>query len=136
MSPILCLSVLVALAAAAPLLDVHDSSLVGSEAKEHIRPFEDLHEAAAERKEEHGGSAGKEFDVEDDEKGFYKSKSNKGNKGYKHFDSFHKKGGDKYGHEYHTSTDGKKGDESGGAHYTSGSYQKDDGKGKVMPSKK
>lgn len=118
MTPYLIVTVFLAYAAAAPLLDSNDSQVVGSEVRKHIQPFEDLHVAGTEDL----GHAGKEFDEEDDEKGYYKSKSTKGDKGYKHFDSYHKKGGDKYGHEYHTSTDGKKSDGDGGSHYTSGSY--------------
>lgn len=126
----LCLTVFLVVAAAAPnLLDVNDSAVVGSEVKQHVQPFEDLHEAGTEQRSDDHGNAGKEFDEEDDEKGYYKSKSNKGDKGYKHFDSYHKKGGDKYGHEYHTSTDGKKADGDGGSHYTSSSYSSGDDSG-------
>lgn len=133
MTVFLYVAAFLALTAAAPnILDVNDSAVVGSEVKEHIRPFEDLHEAGTANKEDYGGSAAKEFEVDDDEKGYYKSKSSKGNKGYKHFDSYHKKDGNKYGHEAHSAHGGKKGGGDGGSHYTSASYNQDDGAGKTF----
>lgn len=42
-------------------------------------------------------------DGDGDDSGYYGSSEKKGKDGYKHFDSFHKQDGDKYGYQTHSS---------------------------------
>lgn len=58
--------------------------------------------------------------------GFHTRHENKGSDGYKHFDSFHKKDGDKYGYEKHTAY-GKAKKDYQDADGGSGKYQESDG---------
>lgn len=107
------------------LLDSGDTELVGSNLNKVYAPapFEDLQSEGTGHKAHHG----KGHHADDDDQGYYTSKSKKGDNGYKHFDSYHKKGGDKYGYESHSAYGHAKGGKDGGKHYTSGSYHEVDG---------
>lgn len=41
-------------------------------------------------------------DSKANERGYHRTSEDQGDDGYKHFDSFHKKNSDKYGHEHHS----------------------------------
>ena len=45
---------------------------------------------------------GDKEDSDGDVQGYHKKTQDKGSDGYKHFDSYHKKDGDKYGFEMHS----------------------------------
>lgn len=104
---------------------LEDSELVGSNLNKVYAqaPFEDLQSAGT----GHKGQDGHKGQHDDDDSGYYRSKSTKGDNGYKHFDSYHKKGGDKYGYEKHTAFGKGTGGKDGGSHYTSGKYHEVDG---------
>lgn len=47
-------------------------------------------------------SYGDEENADGDAQGYHKKSEDQGSDGYKHFDSYHKKDGDKYGYETHS----------------------------------
>lgn len=104
------------------MLGSTDSELVGSNLNKVYAPapFEDLQSEGTKHKGHKGHN-------DDDDSGYYTSKSTKGDNGYKHFDSYHKKGGDKYGYEAHSAYGKAKKGKDGGSHHSSGKYEEVDG---------
>ncbi|XP_071442223.1 uncharacterized protein [Hetaerina americana] len=70
----------------------------------------------------HGGGGGGHHG----DQGFFKSKATKGDKGYKAFDSYHKKDGDSYGYEQHSAFGSAKGGKEAAAHQHATTYQEGD----------
>ncbi|KAK4880908.1 hypothetical protein RN001_004227 [Aquatica leii] len=70
----------------------------------------------------------------ENQRGYYKASEDKGSNGYKHYDSFHKKDGDKYGYETHSAFGKALGDETD----SNGKYENTDGqfKDKQVEEKK
>ncbi|XP_046395259.1 transcription factor MafA-like [Ischnura elegans] len=96
---------------------VEDSAIIGSNLWE-VSVFAPDDLSAAGTGHSSGGGGG--------DQGFFKSKSHKGDKGYKAFDSFHKKDGDSYGYEQHSAFGSAKGGEEAAAHQHKTTYQEGD----------
>lgn len=70
---------------------------------------------------------GDKEDADGDVQGYRKKTQDKGSDGYNHFDSYHKKDGDKYGYEIHSEY-GKSDKGGAGSTGKSGKYTESDGK--------